>query len=122
MTVLITSLALAWRRVFRYLEARQAGGGRLGLAKWGGLAWILILVLLMTMPWRLLWYNEHPRALLGGERVYILVERGPDLVLYNADRGVTERYRRGEGPELQLQNTVGYVFEDAETFAGRPGR
>jgi hypothetical protein len=59
---------------------------------------------------------------LGGERVYILVERGPDLVLYNADRRVTERYRRGEGPALQLQNTVGYVFEDAETFAGRPGR
>ena len=122
MTVLITGLGLAWRRVFRYLDARQATGGRLGLAKWGGVAWIVILVLLMTMPWRLLWQNEHPRALLQGERVYILLERGSDLLLYNAERGVTERHRQGEDPELLLQNTVGYVFEDAEAFAGRPGR
>jgi tRNA A-37 threonylcarbamoyl transferase component Bud32 len=122
MTVLITGLGLAWRRVFRYLEARQASGGRLGLAKWGGVAWIVILVLLMTMPWRLLWQNEYPRALLQGERVYILRERGSDLLLYNAERRVTERHRRGEDPDLQLQNTIGYVFEDAEAFAGRPGR
>jgi hypothetical protein len=123
MTVLITGLALGWRRLFRYLETRPAGGGRLRLAKWGGLAWILILVLIMTMPWRLLWDNEYPRAVLGGERVYILVERGSDLVLYNAERGATERYRRGEGPELQRRNTVGYVFEGAQAFAqNRPRR
>jgi hypothetical protein len=122
LTVLITGLGLAWRRVFRHLDAHQASGGRLGLAKWGGVTWIVILVLLMTMPWRLLWQNEHPRALLQGERVYILLERGSDLVLYNAERRVTERHRRGEDPDLQLQNTVGYVFEDAEAFAGRRGR
>jgi tRNA A-37 threonylcarbamoyl transferase component Bud32 len=123
LTVLTTILAFAWRRIFRDLDARRPGGARYRLAKWGGLAWIVILVLILTMPWRLLWDNDHPRGLLRGERVYILMERGPDLVLYNADRGVTERYQRGTGPDLQLLHTVGYVFESPEDFAGsRPGR
>jgi hypothetical protein len=123
LTVLITGLAFSWRRLFRDREAPPAGGGRFKLAKWSAGAWILILVLVLTMPWRLLWDNEHPRALLRGERVYILMERGPDLVLYNADRGLTESYQMGAGPELQRLQTVGYIFEDAEAFAGRrPGR
>jgi hypothetical protein len=123
LTVLITGLAFAWRRLFRDREARPAGGGRFRLAKWSAGAWILILVLVLTMPWRLLWDNEHPRALLGGERVYILMERGPQLVLYNADRSLTESYQLGVSPDLQRLQTVGYVFEDAEAFAGRrPGR
>jgi serine/threonine protein kinase len=123
LTGLIAVLVLAWRRIFRDLDARSPGGVRYRLAKWGGFAWIVILTLIVTMPWRLLWDNNHPRAVLRGERVYILMERGPDLVLYNADRGVTERYQRGAGPDLQLLRTVGYVFESPEDFAGgRPGR
>jgi tRNA A-37 threonylcarbamoyl transferase component Bud32 len=123
LTVLITGLAFAWRRLFRDREAPPAGAGRFRLAKWSAGAWILILVLVVTMPWRLLWDNEHPRALLQGERVYILMERGPDLVLYNSERGLTESYKMGASPDLQRLQTVGYVFEDAETFAGRrPGR
>jgi tRNA A-37 threonylcarbamoyl transferase component Bud32 len=121
MTVLITGLALAWRRVFRELDARRAVGARYRLAKWAGFAWILMLVLVLTMPWRLLW-SEHPRALLRGERAYILLERGPDVVLYNAERGLAERYRTG-GQELTRQGTVGFLFEDAHAFAGRePGQ
>jgi hypothetical protein len=118
LTVLITGLTFAWRRVFRELDGRRAGGPRYRLAKWGVLAWIVVLVLILTMPWRLLW-NEHPRALLRGERVYILVERGSDLVLYNADRRAAERYQTGTGEELIRQGTVGYLFEDAHAFAGR---
>jgi tRNA A-37 threonylcarbamoyl transferase component Bud32 len=121
LTVLITGLALAWRRVFRELDARRVVGARYRLAKWAGFAWILMLVLVLTMPWRLLW-NEHPRALWRGERAYILLERGPDVVLYNAERGLTERHRAG-GQELTRQGTVGYLFENAHAFAGRePGR
>ena len=122
LTVLVTGLALAWRRVYRELDARGGGGARYLLAKWGGLAWILMLVLVMTMPWRLLW-NEHPRALLRGERAYILLERGPDVVLYNAERGRAERHQAETGQELTRLGTVGYLFEDAFAFAGRePGQ
>ena len=123
LTVLITALTFAWRRLFRGREAPPVGTGRFKLAKWSAGAWIVILVLALTMPWRLLWDNEHPRALLRGERVYILMERGPDLVLYNAERGLTETYRMGASTDLQQLQTVGYIFEDAEAFAGRrPGR
>jgi hypothetical protein len=81
-----------------------------------------MLVLVMTMPWRLLW-NEHPRAMLRGERAYILLERGPDVVLYNAERGLAERQQAGTGQELTRLGTVGYLFEDAFAFAGRePGQ
>jgi serine/threonine protein kinase len=122
LTVLITGLMLAWRRVFRELDARRPVGARYRLAKWAGVAWILLLVLVMTMPWRLLW-NEHPRAFLRGERAYILLERGPDVVLYNAERGLAERHQAGTGQELTRLGTVGYLFEDAHAFAGRePGQ
>jgi len=118
-TVLITGLVFAWRRVFRDLDGRRPAGARYRLAKWGGFAWIVILVLMLTMPWRLLWDNEHPRALLRGERAYILMERGSDVVLYNAERGVAERYQAETGQELTRQGTIGYLFEDAHDFAGR---
>jgi hypothetical protein len=129
MTVLITGLALAWRRVVRELDhrasepTRKAGaahgfrGGRMAVAKWGVVVWLLILILIMTMPWRLLWNNDHPRALFRGERAYIVMERGPDLVVYSAERRVAERYRPGSSPDLKPQHTVGYLFESAEAFA-----
>jgi hypothetical protein len=123
LTMLMTGLGIAWRRVFRELDAHRAEGARFRLAKWAGFAWIVILVLIVTMPWRLLWDNMHPRAMLRGERVYILMERGPDIVLYNADRRATQRYQEGAGPGLERQQTTGYVFEEAHAFAGRhPGQ
>jgi tRNA A-37 threonylcarbamoyl transferase component Bud32 len=117
MTVLVITLALAWRGTFRFLKRREAGSGRVALARWAGLAWILGLVLLATAPWRLLWNNERPRALLNGERAYILLERGADVVIYNAERRATNLHR-GNGPgALERRDTDGYVFEDAAAFA-----
>lgn len=117
MTVLIIGLALAWRGTFRFLRRRPTGGARVALARWAGLAWILLLVLLMTAPWRLLWNNERPRALLNGERAYILLERNADLVIYNAERRATN-IRKGDGAgRLERRDTDGYVFEDAAAFA-----
>jgi tRNA A-37 threonylcarbamoyl transferase component Bud32 len=119
LTILITVLLLAWRGLYRFLEGKSETGGTVRLAQWGGLGLIVVLVLIMTMPWRLLWDNQHPRALLGGEPVYILAERGSELLLYYPDRRVTEQYRPGQGPELVRQNSTGYLFEGAEAFAGR---
>jgi hypothetical protein len=53
----------------------------------------------------------------------VLRERGSDLVLYNRDRGVTERYQDGVNTELERRQTVGYVFESTDAFdQGRPSR
>jgi hypothetical protein len=118
MTILIMGLGLAWWGTSRYVASRNAVGPRITLARTAGLAWILILVLITTAPWRLLWSNERPRALLNGDRVYILIEDNADLVLYNATRGITQQYRLGEAPDLQRLNAVGYVFESEEAFNG----
>jgi len=115
MTILITGTVLAWYGVFRYLKGRPVrGGGSFALARWGGLAWIGILVMLMTLPWRLLWDNEHERALLDGERVYILMETDDNLVIYDPIGRATTQYRTGEVPTLEQLNTAGYLFEGQE--------
>jgi hypothetical protein len=107
--------------VFRYLSARRASGVSYALARWGGLALICLLALILTAPWRLLW-TESPRAMLNSERYYILRETDANLLLYNARSRITERYRIDEVPQLQRLNTSGYIFEDAEAFASpEPG-
>jgi hypothetical protein len=75
------------------------------------LAWIGILVMFMTLPWRLLWDNEHERALLDGERVYILMETDDELVIYEPTRIATAQYRKADAPTLERLNTAGYLFE-----------
>ena len=114
MTILITGTTLVWHRVFRYLKGRPVHGGSFAVARWGGLAWIGILVMFMTMPWRLLWDNVHERALLDGERVYILMETEDDLVIYDPTRGATAQYRKGDAPALERLSTAGYLFEGPE--------
>ncbi|MGH7554181.1 MAG: hypothetical protein ACREMQ_14330 [Longimicrobiales bacterium] len=87
------------------------------LARWGGLAWIVAIVLITTMPWRLLYNHERPRALLNGERAYILLERDGGVVIYNAQRRTTHTFQTPDITALERLNTVGYVFETPEEFA-----
>jgi hypothetical protein len=122
MAALIVVLCFAWWRVFQIPKFRTTDGARLATAKWGSGAWIVILVFLMTGPWQLLWNNQHPRALWNGERVYILLERDESMVLYNADRQVTQQFSLSELSGLERLNTVGYVFEGEDAFAGQPSR
>jgi hypothetical protein len=116
MTILVVCLWLAWHRVFRYLRMRQGGGAGVTVTRWGGLAGIGMLVIFLTLPWRILYNNYSERALLDGERAYILVETEADLVLYNAERQSTTYYRKGEEPVMERQGTIGYAFEEAAMF------
>jgi serine/threonine protein kinase len=114
--VLTGGLALAWVKFARYLAARRIGGARVATGKWGGLVWVIIVAMVMTLPWRLVWDNERPRVLWDGEPAYILVETEIDLVLYNPRTQVTERLLRGQEEGLERLGTSGYVFEDPESF------
>jgi hypothetical protein len=116
MTILITGTVLVWHRVFRYLKGRPARGGSFAVARWGGLAWIGILVMFVTLPWRLLWDNDHERALLDGEQVYILMETDDDLVIYDPAREATSQYRKADAPALERLGTAGYLFEGPEEW------
>jgi hypothetical protein len=116
MSLLTAVLALTWFKFARYLRRRRVMGGRASLAKWGGLAWVVIVTIVMTMPWRLLWDNDHPRALLEGERAYILMETDTELLIYRPGAQSTERISGDEGRTLERLGTSGYLFEDSVAF------
>lgn len=116
MPLLTASLAFAWYRFFRYQRRGRATGGRVAVAKWGGLSWVIIIAIVMTLPWRLLWDNTHPRALLDGEPMYVLVEADAELVIYRPGTRSTDRIRIGEAQQLERLGTSGYLFEGPELF------
>lgn len=119
MAILILALSIAWYRVFRYLGTRPAGSGGLAVTRWAGLAGIIFLVLVLTLPWRLIYDNQAERALLNGERAYILMETDAYRVIYNAERQSTTYHPIDEEPPMDRPGTIGYVFEGAEAFTGQ---
>jgi len=116
MTLLTFGLLLLWYEFVRYLRRRRATGARVSLAKWGGLAWVIIVVIVLTLPWRLLRDNRRPRALLDGEPTYILVEKEAEWVIYTPRTQSTDRIRRGEGQQLESLGTARYLFEGPASF------
>ena len=77
---------------------------------------IVILLLAVTMPWRLLYRNEHERVLINGERGYVLAEKGNELVLYVASTGSTRRYRVDEDVGLERLGSDAYLFVSPAEF------
>ncbi|MGD2121227.1 MAG: serine/threonine-protein kinase [Gemmatimonadota bacterium] len=118
LAALIVALLLGWRSLFRSLRKRGPWGGRVAAARWGSLAWIGFLLILTTLPWRLVYDSTHERALIDGERAYILLETEEDLLVYRSESGITTRHQVGEVPDLQRLGTLGYVFEEPEYFDG----
>ena len=116
LTALVVGIAIGWHRVFHvWLRGRQAGA-RVTLARWGSLAWIAILVVVMTWPWRLLWDNNHPRALLDGAPAYILLENEAEVVVYMPLTRATQRHPKDDSVALERLGTIGYLFEGTEPF------
>jgi hypothetical protein len=70
----------------------------------------------VTLPWRLLWSNEHERVLLEGERAYILVETEAELVIYRPGPGTASRYPKDGRLMLERLGTIGYLFETPGGF------
>jgi hypothetical protein len=116
MSLLTGGLALAWVRFARFLRRRGTVPRRVAMAKWGGLAWVVIIAIVTTMPWRLLWDTYHPRALLDGEQSYILMEMETELLIYTPGTRSTERISGNDTERLQRLGTTGYLFEDSLAF------
>ncbi len=116
LTLLIMVILFAWRLVFGYIRAQGVVTSRIGASMWGGLGWTVILLLLVTMPWRLLNDSDHSRVRINGERAYILVETEAELVVYDAEIGSTERYRKGADLGLERLGTDGLLFEGPILF------
>jgi serine/threonine protein kinase len=115
LTVLIVALASSWSVVFRHPGAPRKTGITFALTRWGGIALIFALVLVLTAPWRVLW-TAAPRVRLHGERHYILRENDVGMLLYNPRTKTTVNHRISDIPRLERLNTSGYIFEDEQAF------
>jgi hypothetical protein len=116
LTLVILALLFTWRGVFRHLRERGPLATRVLVSKWASLASILVLVMVVTAPWRLLWSNFHERVLLEGERAYVLMETDSEFVIYRPGTRSTRRYGKTEDLNLERLGTAGYVFEQPATF------
>jgi len=116
LTLVILTVLFTWRGVFRHLRKRGPLGTRVLLSKWASLGSVLVLVMVVTAPWRLLWSNFHERVLLDGERAYVVIETESELVIYRPGIRSSGRYPKREGLGLERLGTVGYVFEEPEVF------
>jgi len=121
LTALIVVLLTGWRSVFKYLRRKGTLAGRVGVSRWGSLALIFLLLIVATLPWRLLWNSFHERALVDGERAYVLVETDTELVMYHPEANASFRHQKSSLVDLERMGVEGYLFEDIQTFeSGEP--
>lgn len=120
LTFLIVALATARFQFFRWVErtARTLRGS--GIARWGSGALILLLVIVMTLPWRIVWAGAE-RVRVGDDRGYVVHESGSELVIYNADRGTTREYTTDDPSNYARLGIHGYLWEGQPAFeSGMP--
>ena len=78
---------------------------------------MVLLVLIATLPWKLVNDSDRERALLNGERAYILMETASGLLIYRAESGSTAHYRNDDLTGLERLGIEGYLFEEPDAFA-----
>ena len=83
---------------------------------------MVLLVLIATLPWKLVNDSDRERARLNGERAYILNESAAGLLIYRAETGSAIHYPQENVMGLERQGIDGYLFEEPEAFASaEPG-
>ncbi len=115
MVLLITGLGGVRHSVFRWVSKSGHPAAGSAIPRWGSLALLVLLVFVMTVPWRLLWDSKADRLTVDGERGYALVESDTELIVYYPGRGVTER-RDLSRPGIERLGFIGYVFEEEAVF------
>jgi len=115
MPALIVGLGVARHSLFRWLRSRRALVGGWGISRWLSAVWLVILVVVAALPWRVLWDSDYPRALIGTERAYVIVEDDERVVAYTPSSGSVQSFERGAVALTRL-GVVGYLFEEPEVF------
>ena len=117
MAVLVATLGFAWFGVFRWIDVHSAGDRRVGIARGASLAWIVLLVLLTAVPWRLLWDASAERLRIDGERAYLLRETPSEYVVFEPRRHAARAIPGEPGDGTERLGAIGYLFEEPEVFA-----
>jgi hypothetical protein len=82
MTLLFLAMVLGWRAMRRRFPPSSIDLG----TKIGAVACVAITLLLLELPWRLLYLNEFPRVNVEGARCYQTGQDGPVLLLFCPDK------------------------------------
>ncbi|MDX1396681.1 MAG: serine/threonine-protein kinase, partial [Gemmatimonadota bacterium] len=121
MVVLIVGFGTIWLKLFPWLERRAPGRPRASAARWGSLAWLIGLLVLLTVPWRII-YGENERIRLDGRPAYLLQQTEATLLVVGGERGFARVVDRGEGTDVERLGVHGSPFEGRVAFeSGLPG-
>jgi hypothetical protein len=112
---LIVGFGLARHTLFRQLRSRRASRSGWALARWASATWLVVLIVVATLPWRVLWDSNYPRILIGTERAYAIVETEEEMLAYTPSTRSVRPYDRDAVDITQL-GVIGYVFEEPEVF------
>jgi hypothetical protein len=118
---LIVGFGLARHALFRRLRSLRTPMGRWTIARWASAVWLVVLVVIAALPWRVLWDSNYPRALIGTERAYVIVEDEQRVLAYTPSTRSVRPYDR-DAVEVTGLGVVGYLFEEPEVFeSAMPG-
>ena len=112
--ILIMVIGVGWWQLTRWLGRRVITDSR-PFSHWRTGIIVGLLVIAMTLPWRLMWIGWTERVRVGDERGYLLKETDTELIIYNADRKVTTAYSKTRSDLVRL-GIHGYVFEEPGVF------
>jgi serine/threonine protein kinase len=116
MTAVIVGLAFGRFRLLRWVRWRTGDLAAAAVTRWATGALVVLLIVVMTLPWRLMWPAGNERVRIGDDRGYVLQESMSHIVVYNADRERASSYEKPVGPELVRLGLGGYVFEEPHIF------
>jgi hypothetical protein len=78
LTLLLLAMALSWRAMLRRSPARAMDRGTIV----GGVAVMALVLLMLEVPWRLIYKSDFPRVTFAGARCYQTGRNGEDLLLF----------------------------------------
>jgi len=115
MVVLVTAFGGAWLAIFRRLAPRGPTRAGVAFSRWGSLAWIVGLIVVSTLPWRIM-NADAERLRVDGEPGYLLGETPSELLVFTPDTGFADARDRAAAGGIVRLGIRGHPFEGAAAF------
>jgi hypothetical protein len=109
-SVTILAMAVAWATVMQRARTRVNRA-----AVTAGIALIGVVLMILVLPYRLIWKNESERVELSGTRCYITGVENQNVLLYCPDARVPKvRIVPQDDPAMRRLNTIESIFSTGE--------
>ena len=111
---LIVGVGVARHSLFRWIR-RRAEGGKWRIARLASAGWLVLLVVIMALPWRVLWDAYYERALIDGDPAYLIEDVDEGVLAYMPETRSVRLHR--DGARIERRGVAGYLFEEPQVFA-----